>query len=120
LKLNKYDKNIQQLIDSYDKSLLNVDFYISLYKISFLCLDIIPPKIINSKEFQQLLLEENTKNQEHTKEKQIDECYICYEKFDKNIIVLKCGHVFCYKCISQWLFKHDDPYNTCPMCRQKI
>ena len=42
-----------------------------------------------------------------------DSCPICYETVGKSKVVLKCGHLFCVKCI----FRHFNNSNKCPMCR---
>ena len=45
-----------------------------------------------------------------------NECLICLEDFEngKSVTILKCGHLFCTKCIENWL---KDSV-TCPCCRQ--
>jgi len=42
-----------------------------------------------------------------------ENCPICYETIGKSKVVLKCGHLFCVKCI----FRHFNNSNKCPMCR---
>lgn len=44
------------------------------------------------------------------------DCDICFEKYNKNKIVLLCGHQFCKQCLEMWFNKS----NTCPMCRTDI
>jgi|SaaInlStandDraft_4_1057021.scaffolds.fasta_scaffold09369_3 hypothetical protein len=52
--------------------------------------------------------------------KQIDidlTCPICLNKTDENNIhETECGHIFCNKCIFEWVQKT----NNCPMCRHKL
>tara|TARA_R110002153_G_scaffold274315_1_gene448472 strand:- start:14311 stop:14808 length:498 start_codon:yes stop_codon:yes gene_type:complete len=43
------------------------------------------------------------------------ECPICYDNFEKGII-LKCGHKFCKGCIGKWL----KDKSTCPYCKGSI
>ncbi|XP_025417843.1 uncharacterized RING finger protein T02C1.1-like isoform X2 [Sipha flava] len=42
-------------------------------------------------------------------------CSICLDTFKKPS-VLECKHVFCYKCLKDWL----STKRTCPMCRKFI
>ena len=54
---------------------------------------------------------------EYQKESNENEsCVICLEEFQSGKLVtkLKCGHVFCTKCIEQWFSKSL----TCPHCRK--
>lgn len=46
------------------------------------------------------------------------QCPICYKNINdkKNMVVTKCGHKFCSKCIFDYL-KNSDNGNKCPMCR---
>ena len=46
--------------------------------------------------------------------KTCDKCVLCLEKY-KDISVTSCGHLFCWKCITQYL-EHN---NECPHCRKK-
>lgn len=43
-----------------------------------------------------------------------DDCIICYENMDKNIVMLHCGHKYHRDCINEWLNYKD----SCPMCRK--
>ena len=43
-----------------------------------------------------------------------DKCVLCMEKF-KDISVTQCGHLFCWKCITQYL----ESNNECPQCRKR-
>ena len=49
---------------------------------------------------------------------EVCQCPICYKNINdqKNMIVTKCGHKFCSKCIFDYL-KSSDNGNKCPMCR---
>lgn len=46
-------------------------------------------------------------------------CNICLESFTESskMLILKCGHVFDYSCIENWLKNHS---NKCPVCREEI
>jgi SNF2 family DNA or RNA helicase len=43
-------------------------------------------------------------------------CRICYEDFDKPVMVNCCQSMFCGKCILPWFSKKQ----SCPLCREKI
>jgi hypothetical protein len=45
-----------------------------------------------------------------------EECAICFEKYNRNKIILLCSHKFCKQCLEAWSIKS----NTCPMCRIDI
>ena len=47
-----------------------------------------------------------------------ENCIICLEEFDngKSVTKLKCGHVFCTKCIEEWFSQST----TCPHCRKNF
>lgn len=45
-----------------------------------------------------------------------DKCPICMDRFGDISIELKCGHPYCYRCISSWM---NQQY-TCPICRKEI
>jgi hypothetical protein len=49
---------------------------------------------------------------------EVCQCPICYKNINdkKNMVVTKCGHKFCSKCIFDYL-KSNDNGNKCPMCR---
>ena len=53
------------------------------------------------------------------KKKEGYECSICLEniKINEDINILKCGHIFHYKCIEE-LLDHND--NKCPNCRSDL
>lgn len=41
-------------------------------------------------------------------------CSICFNTYNNNcIIIVQCKHMFCSKCINQWL----NIKNSCPKCR---
>lgn len=42
-------------------------------------------------------------------------CIICYEE-QEDPVALRCGHIFCYKCIKRWISDHS----TCPLCRTQF
>jgi len=49
---------------------------------------------------------------------EVFQCPICFKNINdkKNMVVTKCGHKFCSKCIFEYL-KRNDNGNKCPMCR---
>lgn len=53
-----------------------------------------------------------------TTNKKYDECSICTENYQDNdeVSVLKCFHIFHYKCIDEW----GHYSTTCPICKQEI
>ena len=57
---------------------------------------------------------EKNQNNENIKEKEEWICPICMEEF-REPSVTKCGHVFCRRCISEWLLRSD----VCPTCNRK-
>jgi len=55
---------------------------------------------------------ENLKNLKNLKN---EKCIICLNNI-KNIIILNCGHIFCYNCIiNSFIFKKE-----CPICRENL
>lgn len=51
----------------------------------------------------------------------VSECPICMDVFEsagaKRCVVTKCGHIFCYSCITTVM---TDINSTCPKCRSKL
>ena len=49
------------------------------------------------------------------------DCPICYDTIFKNkkCVKLKCGHIFCIKCIICW-WDVQDPIKNCPYCRTEL
>jgi E3 ubiquitin-protein ligase RNF5 len=45
------------------------------------------------------------------------ECFICMDAA-KRPVVSQCGHIYCWKCINQWLV--DKSLHCCPVCRNGI
>ena len=46
------------------------------------------------------------------------ECNICLDQA-KDAVISKCGHLFCWPCLHQWLeTKQNNP--TCPVCKSAI
>lgn len=45
-----------------------------------------------------------------------DKCVLCLDKFKYKSVTL-CGHLFCWKCIFEYLHNNN---NTCPKCRKHI
>ena len=46
------------------------------------------------------------------------ECNICLEQA-KDAVVSKCGHLFCWPCLHQWLETRPN-IQTCPVCKSSI
>ena len=48
----------------------------------------------------------------------IDSCPICLDPIQAPAMKLSCSHVFCGRCISEWIGQHDTSTGWhCPMCR---
>ena len=45
-----------------------------------------------------------------------EECAICLEQMEHNVVKLLCQHKFHFECITKWNTKK----NECPFCRRKI
>lgn len=41
-------------------------------------------------------------------------CAICLDPFLSPLCDVRCGHIFCYRCLEKWLYQKQ----TCPICRQ--
>ena len=41
-------------------------------------------------------------------------CAICLDPFLSPLYDVRCGHIFCYRCLEKWLYQKQ----TCPICRQ--
>ena len=48
--------------------------------------------------------------------KEIEECIICYEPLDKDLVILECQHKYCFKCSIKYFRTKD----TCPLCQKKV
>tara|TARA_B100000575_G_scaffold242703_1_gene206166 strand:+ start:529 stop:816 length:288 start_codon:yes stop_codon:yes gene_type:complete len=60
---------------------------------------------------------------QYNEKQQHDECIICLEDLKKELINLKCGHSFHYKCLNDWINnkKYIGPKDLiCPICQQPI
>lgn len=59
---------------------------------------------------------EEIKYSEYNESNKSENCAICQDHFDDNIIikVLPCKHIFHRECISEWLQKY---HHKCPICR---
>ena len=44
------------------------------------------------------------------------ECIICLEILNNDIVILSCGHNFHYKCIQDWIKSKKSLVNFCPLC----
>ena len=51
----------------------------------------------------------------------MEECIICLETLQQNIVTLSCNHKFHYECINEWSSKNNRNINfpLCPLCRSK-
>ena len=45
------------------------------------------------------------------------ECYICLEELDGEISESSCGHIYHYKCISEWI-KKKGVHRSCVICEK--
>ncbi len=43
-------------------------------------------------------------------------CNICFDKYDKPVMLSCCQNIFCGQCIFKWMERK----NTCPLCRQPV
>ena len=41
-------------------------------------------------------------------------CAICLDPFQSPLCDVRCGHIFCYRCLKKWLHQKQ----SCPICRQ--
>ncbi|SCU73200.1 ring finger containing protein [Trypanosoma equiperdum] len=47
-------------------------------------------------------------------------CAICYEVASEPVVT-RCGHLFCWRCLSRWLHPPRSAVNTeCPVCRGRV
>ena len=50
-----------------------------------------------------------------------NECPICQDNFDNNIILTQCHHIFCSECLQGWHITNQQRRPTlCPMCKKPI
>ncbi|KAG2444509.1 hypothetical protein HXX76_001257 [Chlamydomonas incerta] len=43
-------------------------------------------------------------------------CIICLDRMEADLATTTCGHMFCFKCITEWVKKSGN----CPQCRSKL
>lgn len=65
--------------------------------------------------FVSFIMENNTNT--NSNNKQQIECIICLQ-FPVEPIVTQCGHIYCWKCIQQWL--SDKKEMTCAICKNGV
>ncbi|XP_044971619.1 uncharacterized protein LOC123437098 [Hordeum vulgare subsp. vulgare] len=46
------------------------------------------------------------------------ECNVCFDMAD-DPVVTKCGHLFCWECLYQWLHVHSN-HRECPVCKGQV
>ena len=46
----------------------------------------------------------------------MNECLICLDKLENNLVVLSCGHIYHYNCIQEWMNKKKIPNRICTIC----
>ena len=61
---------------------------------------------------------ENNNNSKNDNENSFYECNICLEQA-KDAVVSKCGHLFCWPCLHQWL-ETRPTVQTCPVCKSSV
>lgn len=49
-----------------------------------------------------------------------ENCTICFEKMNTDIIKTVCNHYFHTKCLKQWLESSDNENKNCPVCRSNL
>lgn len=72
------------------------------------------PNNINFSE-NEIDIENSLVNRNIINESNYETCIICNDNF-KDIVILRCGHIICLKCLISW-FRTS---KTCPFCREKI
>ena len=50
----------------------------------------------------------------------LEQCSICVEDMDSNIVTTQCGHKFHRWCLIEWQNSGQPQSNTCPICRQPL
>jgi hypothetical protein len=48
--------------------------------------------------------------------KEIDECHICLELLEGEVVELSCSHIFHYDCIKNWIKKNKKNNKVCCIC----
>ena len=62
----------------------------------------------------QIIIDHHNKKNKESKIQQKMECVICYEMLTENMLVTRCNHAFCQKCIINYLSEYNE---SCPVCR---
>lgn len=45
-----------------------------------------------------------------------NECSICFNKLNKNIVITSCNHQYHANCLSKWIVKNNGKIIYCPLC----
>ena len=112
--INFLNNNVNRNLFIYDPTRLNTEYF---------AYNRFPLNQKNDKEKKKneysWLKKEKLTEEIMNKKKEGYECSICLENIKKNedINILKCGHIFHYKCIEE-LLDHKD--NKCPNCRSDL
>lgn len=59
--------------------------------------------------------EKNEEKKEKGESRNTFECNICFDDV-RDPVVTKCGHLFCWACLSSWIKKNND----CPVCKAEV
>jgi len=51
-----------------------------------------------------------------SKDNKKEECVICFEEIEQDVVILKCNHIYCVSCS----IKHFRTKTTCPLCQCEI
>ena len=112
--LNKTD------LSRYDK-------YYFIYKIILKLKNKIRSQYNDKKQMHEKLIQDNNRlnnqiklfeSNDFIKEKTKDPCIICYEDFEKEVVVTKCRHIFCGDCYK--IMSRNKTSFPCPECRSEI
>ena len=52
------------------------------------------------------------------KKEEIDECHICLELLEGELVEISCSHIFHYDCIKNWINKNKKNNKVCCICEK--
>ena len=103
-KFNMDFDNIVQLLPNFFNTSNNFNFNLQLRQVTTPTEE---PEIDYSTMYTELTSEEM---EEDTL------CSVCYESTDRVMVKTKCNHIYCEKCLKEWLRKKT----TCPICMNDL